>query len=163
MNRLLHILSWIENATLIGLLGVLILLAGAQIVFRNVLDLSVLGVDPILRMLVLWVAMLGAVAASRENRHISVDLFSRLLPARALPAVRTVTDAFTVVVCLLMAWHAARFVVSEHDAGGQLAGLFPVWVAELILPLAFGLIALRYSLFLGQHLRETFTGRSRPA
>jgi len=36
-------------------------------------------------------------------------------------------------------------------------------MAELILPLAFGLIALRYSLFLGQHLRETFAGRSRPA
>jgi len=159
LKRILQALSRIENAALITLLGLMVLLAGSQIIFRNLLDFSILGIDPFLRMLVLWVALLGAVAASRENRHISIDLFSRLLSPRALALVRMATDAFTVTVCVLIAWHAARFVASERESGDMLTALIPMWVAQLILPLAFALIALRYLLLFGQHTLEAVTGR----
>jgi len=157
-SRLLRALSWFENAALIGFLGLMILLAGGQILLRNLLDTSIAGIDQALRLLVLWVALLGAVAASREDKHISIDLFSRLLPPRARAAVRVVLDLFTLLICATLSWQAARFVSSERDAGVMLTGTLPIWVAELILPVAFALIALRYGLLLIRHLRETFTG-----
>jgi len=160
--RLLRLLIWAENATLISLLGLMVLLAGSQIIFRNLLNINLVGADQLLRLLVLWVALLGAVAASREDKHISVDLFSRLLSARTRSAVRVILDLFTVTVCVLMAWHAARFVATERAAGGMVSVLMPMWVAQLILPIAFALIALRYVLHLAKHVREAVTGRIPP-
>lgn len=153
--RLLRLVTWIENGLLILLLAIMVSLAGAQIVFRNLLDVSILGVDQLLRLLVLWVAMLGAVAASREAKHIGVDVISRWLPARTRAGVRVLTDLFTITVCVLLAWHAMRFVESERLSNEMAFGALPVWMAQIILPVAFSLIALRYLLLLIHHARQS--------
>ena len=68
----------VENAALVAVLAAMILLAGAQIVLRNFFDSGFPWADEALRLMVLWVAMLGAVAAGRENRHIAIDALSRI-------------------------------------------------------------------------------------
>jgi len=153
LARLIRIVTWIENGLLISLLALMVSLAGAQILFRNLLDMSILGVDQLLRLLVLWVALLGAVAASREGKHIRMDVLSRWLPERVRAATQVLTDLFTIGVCLVLAWQAVRFIRAE--AGVNAFGMLPGWVAELILPAAFALIALRYSLLLAHHLRQS--------
>lgn len=155
LARLLRLVTWIENGLLILLLALMVSLAGAQIVFRNLLDVSILGVDQLLRLLVLWVAMLGAVAASREAKHIGVDVISRWLPPRTRAGVRVLTDLFTITVCVLLTWHAVRFVESERDSHEMAFGALPVWMAQIILPVAFGLIALRYLLLMVHHVRQS--------
>ena len=155
LARLLRLVTWIENGLLILLLALMVSLAGAQIVFRNLLDTSILGVDQLLRLLVLWVAMLGAVAASREAKHIGVDVISRWLPPRMRAGVRVLTDLFTITVCVLLAWHALRFVESERHSHEMAFGALPVWMAQVILPVAFGLIALRYLLLMLHHVRQS--------
>lgn len=157
-RRLLQAITWTENAVLITLLALMVVLAGTQIVFRNLLDLSLLGVDQLLRLLVLWVALLGAVTASRDDKHINIDLFSRFLPDRVRAGVRTITQLFTAAVCLLLAWHAGRFVASERAAGELAFTLLPVWIAQLILPIAFALIALRYLILLTRNARAAWRG-----
>jgi len=155
LARLLRLVTLFENSLLIALLALMVSLAGAQILFRNLLDSSILGVDQLLRLLVLWVALLGAVAASREARHIGVDVISRWLPARRRAGVRALTDLFTITVCALLTWHAWRFVQSERAVGEMAFGAIPVWIAQLILPAAFALIALRYLLLLVHHARQS--------
>jgi len=162
LRRLLQAITWTENAVLIALLALMVVLAGSQIVFRNLLDLSLLGVDQLLRLLVLWVALLGAVTASRDDKHINIDLFSRFLPARGLAAVRVLTDLFTVMVCMLLAWHAGRFVASERTTGELAFALLPMWIAQLILPAAFGLVALRYVILLVKNARAAWRGHGLP-
>lgn len=162
LARLLNLITWIENALLITLLAVMVLLAGTQIVFRNLLELSMLGVDQFLRLLVLWVAMLGAITASRADKHINIDMLSRYLKGRAHVAARIVTDVFTVTVCGVLAWQAVRFVESERAAREMTSGAVPVWMAELILPIAFALIALRYGIRLVHHVRQMLRMESLP-
>jgi TRAP-type C4-dicarboxylate transport system permease small subunit len=152
LARLIRLITWFENGLLIALLALMVSLAGAQIVFRNLLDVSILGVDQWLRLLVLWVALLGAVAASREGKHIRVDVLSRWFPARVRAGVQVLTDLFTISVCLVLAWQAWRFIQAEN--GVNAFGSLPGWAAELILPVAFTLIALRYSLLLTHHARQ---------
>ena len=56
-------LSWLhgfENALITVLVLLLVLLAGAQIVLRNAFGTSISWADPLLRALVLWTALLGA-------------------------------------------------------------------------------------------------------
>lgn len=155
LARLLRLVTWLENGLLIVLLALMVSLAGAQILFRNLLDLSILGVDQLLRLLVLWIALLGAVAASRDAKHISVDVVSRWLPPRTRAGVRVLTDLFTVTVCVLLSWHAMRFLQSERSSHEMAFGALPVWVAQIILPIAFALIALRYLILLVHHLRQS--------
>ncbi|MDP1633366.1 MAG: TRAP transporter small permease, partial [Gallionellaceae bacterium] len=110
--------------------------------------------DQLLRLLVLWVAFLGAIAASREGKHIRVDAIVRWLPGRIKPGVVALTDLFTLVVCLLLASQSLRFIQSARESAEMAFATLPVWVAALILPLGFTLIALRYSLRLRHHVLQ---------
>lgn len=154
LARLFRFLTWTENALLVGLLALMVMLASSKIVLRHVIDFSSLGIDPLLRIMVLWIALLGAVAASREGKHMGVDVIARWLPARAQSGVRSMTDLFTLGVCLLLTWEAGRFVLSERDKNDIAFAQIPVWVTELILPVAFMLIALRYAVRCIHHLRQ---------
>jgi TRAP-type C4-dicarboxylate transport system permease small subunit len=154
LARLVKFVTWSENALLIAMLALMVSLAAAQILLRNFLDMSIYGADQMLRLLVLWVAFLGAIAASREGKHIRVDAIARWLPGRIKAGVGALTDLFTLGVCLLLAWQALRFMQSARDSGEMAFGSLPVWVAELILPLAFTLIALRYGLRFVHHVQQ---------
>ena len=141
-------LRWFEDGLLVGLLGAMILLAATQIVQRNVFATGFIWSDQALRLMVLWVALLGAVSASRDDHHIRIDLLTRYLPAVGRRAARIVTDLFTVTVCGLVSWSAYGLVEIEREFGSQVLGGAPAWIAMLILPLGFGLIALRYFVLL---------------
>jgi len=148
MSRLLERLDGVgralENASLVVLLGALIALAATQIFMRNVLDSGFAWADELLRILVLWVAMLGAVAASRDRHHITIDILARVLPGRARLAAEALVDVFTCAIAALLAWHSARFVAETYTYGDRIIGDLPAWVFQAILPFAFGLIAWRY-------------------
>jgi TRAP-type C4-dicarboxylate transport system permease small subunit len=154
LARLVKLVTWAENALLITMLALMVGLAAAQILFRNFFDISIFGADQMLRLLVLWVALLGAVTASREGKHIHVDAIARWLPARVKPGVVALTDLFTVVVCLLLTWQSLRFLQSARESGEMAFGALPVWVSAVILPLGFTLIALRYGLRFWHHVQQ---------
>ena len=135
----------IEDLTLALLLLGMIALAAAQIALRNFFDASLSWGDPLLRMMVLWVGMLGALAASRDDRQITVDVLSHFLRGRVRTAARAVTSLFTAAVSGLLAFHAARFAAFDREAGVEAVAGFPAWLFELVMPFAFGLIALRYA------------------
>ncbi len=146
MARLLTLIHRIEDGLLALLLTSMIFLASGQILLRNFLDLGFSWADPLTRVLVLWVGMLGALAASREDKHIAIDVLSRFLPARLSVGAKAVTSLFTAVISAVVAYHAARFVALEREAQIIAFAGIPVWILQLVIPLAFGLIALRYAL-----------------
>lgn len=162
MARVLKIIHGFEDGLLALMVAVMIFLAGSQILLRNVFDTGFAWADPVLRLLVLWVGLLGALAASRKDKHIAIDVFSRLLGPRTLAAARSVTTLFTAAVSGLIAYHAARFVAMEREADIIGAAGLPAWLLELIIPVGFGLIAMRYLVLFGLRVRVVF-GAQPPA
>jgi TRAP-type C4-dicarboxylate transport system permease small subunit len=155
MSRWIRILHRVEDAVLALLLGAMTLVAAAQILLRNLIDWNLGWGDPLVRLLVLWVGLLGALAASRENRHIAIDLLSHLLPPRLRSATQSLNCLFVAAVCGLVAWHAGRFILDERaDATRGLLGL-PEWLLHMVVPLGFALIALRYALQAVQRARQS--------
>ena len=134
----------VEEAVLALLLGAMIVLSSLQILLRGVFDTGIGWADPMLRVLVLWVGLVGAVAASREGRQITVDVIARFLTGRLRAAVGLVTSLFTVGVAGVLAYHGARFVASEHEFASVAFSGIPAWALESVIPLAFAAIALRY-------------------
>lgn len=136
------------------LLSGLILLASTQIVLRNVFSTGLGWGDGVVRLMVLWLALLGAIAASRENKQIRIDLLTRSLSGVPQKTARFVTDVFTVAITSLVAWHSWRFVRDSWLYGDVLVADWPAWIFQLILPIGFALIAYRSVLQTIRHLRE---------
>lgn len=157
-QRLLGRIALIEDAFLVILLSLMIAIAAAQILLRNFLDMGLAWGDQALRVLVLWVALIGAVAAARENKHITIDVLLRFLAEPAKAVSRLVVGLFTASVCAVVAIHAGRFVYLDYEAATVAFGDLPLWVIELILPVGFGLIALRYLLASMTRLKHLITG-----
>lgn len=143
LNRLVTRLRQLEDLLLALLLTGMVLLATSQILLRNLWDYGLSWGDPTLRLMVLWVTLLGAMAATRDNNHIRIDLLTRYLPDTASRIARRLTDAFTALVCALLAWHAARFVGFEYQDGSRFLDLLPIWPFQLVMPIGFAVIALR--------------------
>lgn len=146
-ERLRRGLHRVEDGLLVGAVLVMVVLAALQIVLRNVVGSGLLWIDPLLRALVLWIGLLGAVAASRAGRHIAIDVLTRALPDRWRRRALAAGCVFTAVVCAAITWHAVRYVMLEYEFDGTAFAGVPTWAVVLILPLAFGLIGLRYLLF----------------
>jgi TRAP-type C4-dicarboxylate transport system permease small subunit len=144
LQQLRKLLLRLEVALLALILSAMILLAAWQILLRNLFDSGLFWADPALRMMVLWLALLGAIAATQEDRHIRIDLFSRFLSTRGKAWINLLTDLFSGLVCGLIAWHAGRLVYFEWQDGTQLFGGVPAWLGESIIPIGFGIMALRF-------------------
>lgn len=137
---------WIENAFLVSLLAGLVVLASAQILLRNVFSIGIPWADGLVRLMVLWLALIGAVAASRDRRHIAINLAERYLPDRFMYPINVIVDTFTAAVAGALAWFSLRFVIDAREFGDVLLGGLPAWWFQAILPIGFGLIAYRYLL-----------------
>lgn len=146
ISTLLRITRYIEDSVMIALVSIMILVAGAQIVLRNLFDTGFGWSDPLLRIMVLWVGMVGAMAATRERRHITIDVLSRFLPTRGKQVSGIVTDLFSTVVCAVLAWFSGNFVIEEFHSGAEAFSGVPAWACELIMPLGFAMMALRFFL-----------------
>lgn len=144
--KLLKFIDRVEDSLLVAILSAMIILAVTQIVFRNFAGEGIVWIDPMLRVLVLWVAMSGAVVASRTDNHIRIDIFTRYIPARFAGHIQRLAYMVTVIVCLLIAWYAWQFVVSEYNYPTLAFGNVPTWLTALIIPVSFFLIAMRYLL-----------------
>jgi TRAP-type C4-dicarboxylate transport system permease small subunit len=144
--RLLRIILLIEDGLLVLLLSLMIALSIAQILLRNFFDAGISWGDPAIRLMVLWIALLGAMVATRNNNHINIDILSYFLSEKNQARVQRVTNLFAGVICGLIAWHATSLVLMEKQDGTVAFASFPTWVGESIIPIGFGIMALRFFL-----------------
>lgn len=153
IERLRRALHLTENGLLVVAVLAMVILAALQIVLRNVFGSGQIWIEPVLRSLVLWIGLLGAVTASRDGSHIAIDILTRALPDRWRRGLQAAACVFTALVCGAIAWYGVRYVLLEYEFAGTAFAGVPTWAVVTILPLAFGLIGLRYALFGAAFLR----------
>ncbi|MDP7144894.1 MAG: TRAP transporter small permease subunit [Pseudomonadales bacterium] len=141
--RVIHL---IEDSALVISLLTMMTVAVVQIALRNFFDSGMFWADSFVRILVLWVALLGAMVATRENNHIKIDVLSRYLPEHIDRHLSAVVGVVASVVCAVVAWYCAQFVLLESEDPSMAFAQVPHWVCELILPFAFAVMSLRFLL-----------------
>lgn len=144
MNRLLRGLHRLEDGLLAALLLLLLLLAVAQIAMRWVADTGWLEGETVQRTLVLWIALLGALGAARERRHLALDLLPRLLPPRGRRIVWALAQLIAAALCAVMAWYGWSLIELEREAPGILFVGVPTWAGMLVIPFGFAVLTLRF-------------------
>jgi len=136
----------VENAALVVLLASMIGVSVFQIVNRELLGSAfpVPWAGEFVRFVVLWLAMVGSIAACRENKHIRIDLITHILSGAIVSWIKIVVDLFAAAVCAMVGWQALRLVREEVSWGDTVIGDIPLWLAHSIVPLAFALISYQF-------------------
>ena len=145
-ERMDEAIGRVEHVLLVTFLGFMIAIAFLQIILRNLFFTGLDWGDLLVRNLVLWVGFIGATLATREEKHISIDIMSRWLPALGRHVVVLIIHVFAFCVCCGLSYAAVKFIRNELQMGDKTFLGIPAWVPELILPLTFILMALRFGL-----------------
>jgi len=116
--------------------------------------------EPLSQRMVLWIALLGAGAATHERSYIAIDAVSLFLPKRGRVALRGATELLCVGVCGVLAWLSIVFLRDEmqYATGVAFLGIREWWLS-VILPVGFALLTVRFLIAAVQDLR---TGLRKP-
>ena len=145
-ERLDEAIDRIETIIIVLFLSAMMLIAFLQIFLRNVFTTGLTWGEMILRNLVLWIGFIGATLATREGKHINIDVVSRSLPPLVRILVEAAIHLFSFVICGLLTYASLKFVMNEAEMKTMTVAGIPAWVMEVILPLTFGLMAFRFAL-----------------
>jgi TRAP-type C4-dicarboxylate transport system permease small subunit len=160
-------LAKLENIIIIVLISVMVVMAFFQVVLRNLFATGLLWGDIFLRHLVLWVGFIGASLATRESKHINIDILSRFLSTSKLPFLRLAIDLITATVCFILARAGYIFIKFEIEAGTTLFKDIPAWIFQIIIPIGFALIGFRFVLKAAEQIlsinksRKSDTGKKK--
>lgn len=152
LRTLDRVLVRVETAFLVVFLSVMILLAFSQVMLRNFLGMGFLWADPLVRHLVIWVGFFGAAVATHEERHISIDALTRFFRPRWKAIAHVFTSLFAVIVCLYLADAAWVFLLDEKSLGSAFMLNVPTWIALIVIPTGYALIAFHFLVKIADHL-----------
>ncbi len=123
-------------------LVVIMVLLPAEMVARF-FDTAVPGALPIVQHLTLWVGFLGAALAASEGKMLALATGTFLPEGSWRHSAQVFAATVAAAITALLGRAGLEFLLSEKEFGDEVALGLPVWVTLLVLPLAFGLIALR--------------------
>jgi TRAP-type C4-dicarboxylate transport system permease small subunit len=155
----------LEDSILMLILVGMVILAFIQILLRNIFGIGLIWIDPLVRQMLLWVTLVGAMVATRDHNHITVDAISRHLPTGRIKCTAGfICDIFATVVCALLTY--STFLVFHMEfqdpVGGQIITGLPLWASLLTLPIAFGVMTLRFFRFSIFSLLSVVQGETKP-
>lgn len=139
-----EIIDRVEETFLVILLSSMIVIAFLQIVLRNLFSTGLSWGDPLVRNLVLWIGFIGAALATREGKHININVVSQWVPDSGKVYIEFLTQLFSFVICGLLTLAALKFIKNEAQMGNVAFLRIPVWIPEIILPIIFGLMTLQF-------------------
>lgn len=146
---LFRAIAWVEDAAVSFLLCIMVLLVLAQICLRDIFSTGIAGGSEMVRHMVLWIAFLGAGLAAREGKHIRIDIAYRVLPHGMKRFAEVVTSLFTTVICGILLYASVIFIRVDYSTGTAI--LFykthiPVWTLEVVIPVGYCAVMLRFAL-----------------
>jgi tripartite ATP-independent transporter DctM subunit len=141
-----------------------------ELVRRNVWGVGLAAEMEYLQHGTLFLAFVGGLLAARSGRHLKMIAIEAVLPARVRQAIDFGVSMIAALVCFCLAWASLQLVIAEapplpaswqetlpgwietwfpmlyaHGSLTQVGGWLPVWIAELIMPVGFLGMALRFA------------------
>jgi C4-dicarboxylate transporter, DctM subunit len=124
-------------------LGGIMVLPLAEIVSRRFFSSAIPGSGSYASNLTLWLGLLGAAIAARDGKLLTLAT-GEFLPKGTIAAVaHVIAGALGAMIATLFTVGGIALVRSDREVGDLIAGTVPAWIADLALPVGFGLIAIR--------------------
>lgn len=111
IGRLLN--ADIEGAAAAVLVAIMVVVAFQQVVFRYVLQSSLVWSEELTRYLFVWTAFVASAYAAKEGRHLSVVMLIAVLPRRVAGAIELLADLLSLAFCgycAVYGWQMVEFL-----------------------------------------------------
>jgi len=132
-----------EDTLLVSMFMIMMIMTVLQILLRNIAGAGIIWGDTLVRIVVLWVGLLGATTATRQNNHITIDVITRYLSGRTQKFINAFTMLCTGILCMLVAYYSMQFVQMEFEFSTTAFAQVPAWICQVIIPFAFFIIGIR--------------------
>jgi TRAP-type C4-dicarboxylate transport system permease small subunit len=155
LDHIIHKVTQIADQLSALVCAILIIVTAGTLVAYQ-LGIGIVGLDDIMRMLLIWFVYLGTVSLCLDGDHISMDVVYLLLPAR----VRRIFDLVTALVGFGLCAFVTKIGLDSlrQDIAYQMmlpSGYLPAWPQSLAVPLCFALMTVAYL----SYLLSVITGR----
>jgi tripartite ATP-independent transporter DctM subunit len=124
-------------------LGGIMVLPLAEIVSRKFFSHAITGSGAFASNLTLWLGMLGAAIAARDGKLLTLATGEFLPKGLVSSIAHVVSGGVGAMISTLFTMGGIALVKSDKEVGDLIAGTLPLWVADLAIPIGFGLIAFR--------------------
>jgi len=121
----------------------MVVLPLAEIVSRRVFARGIPGSGPIVQHLTLWVGFLGAAIAARDGKLLALATGTFIPRGTPRRTADVLAAGFGAMAASLLAWGGWQMTMIEREAGTNIGAGIQAWVAQIVLPIAFALIAIR--------------------
>ncbi len=93
-----------------------------------------------------WLAFVGGLVATREGKHLTLstaELFGEETLVRR--AGRVLAGAVSAATAAVLTYASVLLLIANREEGKRLPGGIPEWVVEGVMPVALGIIAVRFA------------------
>ena len=146
MRGISDALARLEDGIAAVLLALVLGVVTYELAIRGLLGRSNLWTDELSRVILIAMVYFAAIGVTRDGAHVRVELWLDALPAGLRAVLEKLSDILCLAFALAATWLGIDYVRESIRFGISFAHSnlpFPVWAAQLIVPVAFGLISLR--------------------
>ena len=136
------VLAQAEDLVLALALAAVVLLPISDIVLRP-FQTGISGSTALTQHFTLVIGMLGGAVAAREGRMLSISTADAFLKGFWKSAFAVFSHGVAAAIAICLAEAGRQWIATEIEAGAELAFGVPLWVVQAVLPLGFGVVALR--------------------
>ncbi len=134
-----------EQGLLVAALAVATVLPLVDAFGRPLGGFHVPGSGSILQLVTLWIAFVGGLLATREGTHLTLSTAELLGSGRAKRLARLFAFSVAAAVCAVLSWASVGLVRADREQAKVLSFGLPEWIAELVMPAALLLMAVRFA------------------
>lgn len=134
----------LEEVFLVILMIAATLLVAAQVVTRFILKVPLPWSEEIARYMFLWLTWVGASYATKERKHVRIDIIYEKLPEKGKKICTAISTVIWIVFLAVMVYLSVRLTASVAS-GGQIAvgSGIPMWIPYASIPVGMGLMLFR--------------------
>lgn len=149
-------LERLEEGLLAVLLAVMVSITFTQVIARYIFNYSFVWALEVTTVLFAWLIFIGMSYGVRMGSHIGVDALVKSLGPKASRIVGSIAAALCIAYAVIVTIGGTQYVRKMYDVGILMQDV-PIeqWIPRLVLPLGYGLLALRF----GQLLYRLARGR----
>ncbi|WP_207459249.1 TRAP transporter small permease [Azospirillum sp. SYSU D00513] len=137
----MKLIGTIASVAAAGTLLLLVALFCAAVVMRYVFETPIQWTEEMSGFLMIWIVMIGAVVAERDDQHLTIPLLTEALPNRIAAGVNLVTSLLSVGLLMALAWYGYSLAMKAQFKFTQILKISWTWI-DLAVPLGAVGIAL---------------------
>lgn len=135
MKVLKFINQRLEEIFLVILMSLAVIVVALQVITRYVLQIPLPWSEELARYMFLWLTWVGAAFATKERKHVNIDVVFQKLPKAGKGACTILSTMIWIFFLIAMAYLSLKLTISVYG-GGQIgvgSGI-PMWIPYASIP-----------------------------